>query len=281
MKNKAWYSYFVIALGSLIYALATNLFIVPMGLYNSGTMGAAQIIRTILNLDLGFDIAGIFNMLINLPLLITAYFKLNPSFVKKTIFSVAVQTIGFSLIPVNALIYDRLASILIGSLVGGFGVGLILVQRGSSGGTDVASMLLMQKWPKLSVGRFTLGFNAAIYALCAILFNLETAIYSILMAAIFSFVVDRGHLQNIDVDVMIFTKNHDIKKMIINDQHRGVTYWMGQGAYTDTQTEVLVTIVSKFEVHELESRIKEMDPKAFIIVLDNATVVGNVEKRLI
>ena len=281
MKNKFWYSYLMIAAGSLIYALATNLFLVPMGLYNSGTMGAAQIVRSLIHFDLNFDVAGIINLMINIPLLTAAYFKLNPSFVKKTIFSVVVQTIGFSLIPIDAIIKERLASILVGSLVGGFGVGLILVHRGSSGGTDVASMLLMKKWPKLSVGRFTLGFNATIYALCAILFNLETAIYSILMAAIFSFVVDRQHLQNIDVNVMVFTKNREIKRMIINDQHRGVTYWKGQGAYTDTETEVLVTIVSKFEVQELETRIKNMDPHAFIIVLDNASVMGNVEKRLI
>ena len=69
--------------------------------------------------------------------------------------------------------------------------------------------------------------------------------------------------------------------MIINDMHRGVTYWKGQGAYTNNETEVLVTIVSKYEVPKIRREILKMDPKAFIIVSSQLNVDGNVEKRLI
>ena len=220
-------------------------------------------------------------MCLNVPLLVMAYFILNSSFVKKTVFSVAIQTVAFSAIPVYPVVSDNLAAIIIGSIVAGYGVGLILIQKATAGGNDVTSMLLMKHNPNLSVGKFNLLYNVFVYIFCAILFNLETSIYSILHATLFSVVVDRLHLQNIEVSLMIFTRNDNIKNMIINDMHRGVTYWKGQGAYTNNETEVLVTIVSKYEVPKIRREILKMDPKAFIIVSSQLNVDGNVEKRLI
>ena len=277
--------YLIIAAGSIIFAAANNLFIVPSGVYAGGIVGTAQIIRTVLNdylnISFSFDIAGIINMCLNVPLLGMAYFILNSSFVKKTVFSVAIQTVAFSAIPVYPVVSDNLAAIIIGSIVAGYGVGLILIQKATAGGNDVTSMLLMKHNPNLSVGKFNLLYNVFVYIFCAILFNLETSIYSILHATLFSVVVDRLHLQNIEVSLMIFTRNDNIKNMSINDMHRGVTYWKGQGAYTNNETEVLVTIVSKYEVPKIRREILKMDPKAFIIVSSQLNVDGNVEKRLI
>lgn len=277
--------YLIIAAGSIIFAAANNLFIVPSGVYAGGIVGTAQIIRTVLNdylnISFSFDIAGIINMCLNVPLLVMAYFILNSSFVKKTVFSVVIQTVAFSAIPVYPVVSDNLAAIIIGSIVAGYGVGLILIQKATAGGNDVTSMLLMKHNPNLSVGKFNLLYNVFVYIFCAILFNLETSIYSILHATLFSVVVDRLHLQNIEVSLMIFTRNDNIKNMIINDMHRGVTYWKGQGAYTNNETEVLVTIVSKYEVPKIRREILKMDPKAFIIVSSQLNVDGNVEKRLI
>ena len=277
--------YLIIAAGSIIFAAANNLFIVPSGVYAGGIVGTAQIIRTVLNdylnISFSFDIAGIIHMCLNVPLLVMAYFILNSSFVKKTVFSVAIQTVAFSAIPVYPVVSDNLAAIIIGSIVAGYGVGLILIQKATAGGNDVTSMLLMKHNPNLSVGKFNLLYNVFVYIFCAILFNLETSIYSILHATLFSVVVDRLHLQNIEVSLMIFTRNDNIKNMIINDMHRGVTYWKGQGAYTNNETEVLVTIVSKYEVPKIRREILKMDPKAFIIVSSQLNVDGNVEKRLI
>ena len=289
MKNKTLVKeYFYIILGSVIFALGTNLFIVPYGIYNGGFVGTAQLIRTVLvdyfHMEVNFDIAGIINMCLNIPMLIIAYFKLNPSFVKKTTFSIIVQTIAFSAIPIMEipLVGDRLTSLLIGTIIAGYGVGMILTQRATAGGLDMVTMLLIDRFPNLSVGKFNLYYNVCVYAICAVMFDLEIAIYSILHAILFSFVIDRCHLQNIDVSLMIFTRNKEVKNMIINDLHRGVTYWKGQGAYTNQDTEVLVTIASKYEVALMRQKIKAMDAKAFVIVTDHLVGVdGNVEKRLI
>lgn len=80
---------------------------------------------------------------------------------------------------------------------------------------------------------------------------------------------------------MVYTKNKDIKREIIEVIHRGVTYWDGYGAYTGSQMDVFVTIVAQSEVVELKQLIRKHDPNAFIIVTKNLKVDGGFEKRLI
>ena len=287
MKKELFLSYFKVMIGSVIFAASINLFIVPFALYNSGIIGTAQVIRTLLvdycHLQFNFDIAGIINFLLNVPLLILAFKYLKPAFVVKTLFSIFVQTIALSIVPIYStpIIQDRLASILIGAIICGVGCSYVLVQRGCVGGTDIIGMILAAKMPKMSVGKVGLYYNAVLYTICAFIFNIETAIYSILQTAIFSFVVDRQHLQNIEVSIMVFTHCAEVKRMIIETQHRGVTYWNGVGAYTNSQMEVLVSVVSKYEIPRLRKRIKDLDPQAFIIVSKQLEVTGGYEKRLV
>ena len=276
----------LVVVGSIIFALGCNLFVVSTGVYNGGIVGTSQIIRSLLveytPIDPDFDIAGIINMIINIPLLLIALKVLKGPFVYKTVLSVFIQTIAFSIIPTEPILDDRLASMMVGAIVSGVGAGLVLTAKASAGGNDVTGMLLLSKYPTMSVGKVNLYYNIALYILCAILFDIETSIYSVIQSLIFSVAVDKTHLQNIEVSCMIFTRNKEVKHMIINDQHRGVTYWHGLGAYTDTETDVLVTIISKYEVSELRRKVKAMDDHAFIIVFENlSSVDGNVEKRLI
>ena len=85
---------------------------------------------------------------------------------------------------------------------------------------------------------------------------------------------------DIKPDVMIFTHNHSLKNQIMSSLNRGTTYWNGYGGYTDKETDILVTAVSKYEIHTLRKIVRENDPKAFIIINQNISVLGNFEKRL-
>lgn len=287
-KDSLIKTYGLIIIGSFIFALAVNLFIVPSNLYNGGCIGIAQVIRTILFSlfkikELPFDIAGLIYLGLNIPLLILAYRSLSHNFLYGTLCSVITQTLFMTLIPIPAtpIMNDLLASVIVGGFLSAFGIGLCLQQGASGGGTDIIGVYASMKWKSFTVGKLTLWINAGVYLVCAFLFSLPIAIYSVLYSAIFSMVMDKIHLQNIAMSAMIFTKNKDVKKMIIQDLVRGVTYWHGQGAYTDTDTEILVTIISKYEINNLKERVHAMDPKAFIIINEGMQVQGNYEKRLI
>ena len=272
--------------GSFLFCAGLNWFIVPVGLYNGGTVGIAQIIRTLIQgyipLPSGFDIAGIINFLFNIPLLCLAYVKFGKDLFFKTLFSVITQTILFSIlsIPHVPIISEQITACLIGGLMAGAGVGITLRAGGSGGGADILGLYFTQKYKDFSVGKLTLIINAIVYSTCAILFELPTAIYSIIYSAVYSFVVDKTHIQNINSSVMIFTKKEDLYKKIIESLRRGTTYWKGTGGYTQTDTYVIVTVLSKYEIRQLKQVLAIEDPNAFIIVNNGLEILGNYELRL-
>ena len=96
----------------------------------------------------------------------------------------------------------------------------------------------------------------------------------------YSLIIDKIHYQNINTTAMIFTKKKCIDDRIMKEMHRGVTQWQGKGAYTNEDSLILVTVISKYEISQLKKIVKEIDPKAFIIFNDGMDVTGNFEKRL-
>lgn len=168
--------YFFIVVGSFIFALGINLFVVPMQLYSSGVLGIAQIIRTIIEQVIGkstIDISGIINFLINIPLFMLAYRTISKRFFVRTLLSVISQTVflTFIMIPTTPLVDDILTNCIIGGIVTGFGIGLTLRCSGSGGGLDILGVYFTKKLPHFSVGKLSLGINLIIYMICAFLFH--------------------------------------------------------------------------------------------------------------
>lgn len=277
----------LIVIGSVLFCTSINLFIVPHNLYNPGGTGVAQVIRTIIvrsfHLKTSFDVAGIINFLINIPLYLLAFRSISKRFLVGTILSVIVQTVAFSFIRISnvPIVNDVLASCVIGGVFSAVGIGCTLIAGASGGGTDILGVYASIKWKNFTIGKLTIMVNAVIYIVCAIIFDFQTAVYSIIYAGIFSFVLDKVHLQNIEMYCMVFTKNEAVKDKIVHNLVRGLTYWNGIGGYTDNGTEVIVTIVSKYEITQLKNTILETDPHAFVIISEDVHVIGNFEKRLI
>lgn len=286
-NRKEIIKYSNMCIGGAIFALGLNLFIVPLNLYSGGLIGIAQIIRTILaqymHLNFGeFDIAGVLNFLLNVPLFIIAYRSISRRFFLKTLLCVITQTVAltFIMIPSTPIIDDVLAACLIGGLVCGYGIGLALRSGGSSGGVDILGVYFSQKFANFSVGKLSMMINAIIFVCCAAIFNVSVAIYSIIYTSCMFLVVDKIHYQNINMTAMIFTKNSQIQEQILKETRRGVTFWKGAGAYTKSDTFILVTVISKYEVSQVKRIIHTLDSDAFIIFTEGMSVSGNFEKRL-
>ena len=286
-KNLPLKNYAMIILGTAIYVASINLVIVPLELYSGGFLGVSQIIRTVLvnnfNLKFPFDIAGVINFTFNIPLFILAYKSISKNFVYGTFVSILTQLILFVVIPVlkTPILDDVLACILIGAAGSALGCGMCLMAHASAGGIDILGMYATIKYKKMSVGKIGIFINFFVYLVCALLFNIQTTIYSIIYTVFFSLIIDRIHLQNIELSIMIFTKKPDIAQIILKDLHRGVTCWEGKGAYTQEDVHVLVTVISKYELDTLKALLQHLDSQAFIIIHEGLHVSGGFEKRLV
>ncbi len=274
-------------LGTLIYAVGMNLFVVPAALYSGGIMGISQIIRTLLTREFGMtfrvDIAATLYYLLNIPILILAWRKLDRSFVLKTLLTVSVMTTAMTLIPVvPVLSSDTITSCLVGGVITGCGIGLVLRAGATLGGFDLVSLTIIRKRHEYSVGRLGLYVNMVVYGLCMILLNVPTAIYSLVFSFICTTTIDRVHLQNKDAEVTVYTKRaaEEMERAILSGLHRGVTLMHGTGAYTGEDVNVLTVTLSEYELPVLRQLIGRFDPHAFVVVKPRVKVFGNYLKKL-
>lgn len=274
--------------GSLLFALGVNLIIVPLGLYNGGFMGIAQLIRTLfvtvlrLPMPSGLDLSGIIYFIINIPLLYMGFKILGKEFAVKTLITVTLQSIFLIVVPIptTPIIDDLLTSCIIGGLIAGTGTGLVLRGRSSGGGQDIVGLCCAKKYPNFSVGKINILMNILVYCICLFLFNIEIVIYSLIYTTVLAMALDRVHIQNINTSVMIFTKKVGISKAIMEQTGRGVTNWDGEGAYTNKTSYILFVMISKYEVGQIKKIVRSIDESAFMIFTEGCSVEGNFEKRL-
>ena len=275
-------------MGSLLFALGVNLIIVPLGLYNGGFMGIAQLLRTFfvevcrIPVPSGIDMSGVIYFIINIPLFYMGLRVLGKEFAVKTLITVTIQSIFLVVVPIPAapIIDDFLTSCIIGGLIAGTGTGLVLRGRSSGGGQDIIGLCCAKKYTNFSVGRINIMMNVLVYVICLFMFNIEIVIYSLIYTTVLAMALDRVHIQNINTSVMIFTKKLGISKAIIEQTGRGVTNWDGEGAYTNKTSYILFVMISKYEVGQIKRIVHSIDPDAFMIFTEGCAVEGNFEKRL-
>ena len=272
-------------IGSIMFCLAVNIFVVPNNLYTGGVLGIAQLIRSIIvdvfDFKISFDFSGILYYVMNIPLFFLAYKKLSKTFFVRTLLVISIQTVMLSLIPTTAVVDDVLTNVLVGGLLGGAGLGIVLSTGASTGGTDIVGLVLAKKNNQLSVGKLGLCVNVFTFSIAGILFGLETMIYSILYSFVDSLTIDKMHEQNICSTALIFSKKNpkDINNYIKNELGRDFTYWDAKGGYDDSRTYIIYTAMSKYELVKLERKIKECDFNAFMVKSDGVGIKGEFEKK--
>ncbi|MBP5158711.1 MAG: YitT family protein [Lachnospiraceae bacterium] len=275
-----------ILVGALLYTAGLIVFVNPMHLYSGGAMGVSQLTRTLLadkaGIDFGtLDISGIIYYVLNVPLFVIAYRKLSKQFFFKTLFAVSLVTLLLAVIPSpEPFIENKLTGCIIGGMTVGAGVGIMLRAGGSGGGLDIVGMYFAKHKRNMSVGRVSLCINIFIYILSAILFDVETAVYSVIMSAVTAIMLDRVHYQNIMMQAVIITKVDGLAAHIMENTHRGVTEWTGDGAYTNEGVHILLTVISKYEMTAVKRVIHEYDPHAFVSYTHIEALDGNFKKRL-
>ncbi len=276
-------------LGALIYGIGINLFVAPLGVFTGGLMGLCQLLRSLILMMLGipslnFELAGVILYAFNVPLLILAYRSMGKVFFRNTLICSTAYAVFASIVPVPAvpIVDDMLTGCLLGGVISGVGSGLALTSGCCGGGLDLLGLYLAKRGAKVTIGRFNLGFNIVLFAMCGMLFDLSTLIYSVLNTIFNAIAIDRAHRQSVTVQVLIFTKKDgdEVDRFIMENLHRGITRWEGKGVYTGEPTHILCVCMNKYEIDDLREALVRIDPKAFFIVQEGVHVSTNFERRL-
>jgi uncharacterized membrane-anchored protein YitT (DUF2179 family) len=290
--SKKWFvSYSFIVIGSIILAAGFVFFISPYKIVPGGVYGIAIVIHYMTEGMLrwapsGFPI-GMMGLILNIPLTIIGIRVLGPRFGVKTVVGFVLTSVFMDLITylfgeAPLVAGDALLSSIFGGVLVGLGLGLIFKSKATSGGSDIVAMILA-KYTKLPLGQLMIYVDSAIVLIGLIVFaDWKIPLYSWIVIYITGKTIDIV-LQGMSVDKTLFIvsdKFVEIRDRIINDLHRGGTYIPGKGMYNGSEKTVIFTVVNRREMALLQEYIHEIDPKAFLTVLEANEILGEGFKSL-
>lgn len=260
----------------ILIAIGLNLFLADAKLLSGGVTGISFLIEYIT----GFN-AGIMYLLLNIPLFVLSYFKLSLKF---TLYSI----LGSVLLSIFLFLTSGFKGILniddvflrgiFGGVLAAIGYALMFKVRASTGGIDILAIIIRKKNPAVNIGDITFIVNLGIVVLSVILLkDVSKALYSLMSMYMTSVVVNKIVFGfNRKYLVLIITKSPDqIKDYILNVIKRGVTSIESEGGYTREKQNILYTVLDINQYVSLRNRIYNLDPGAFLSVMETKSVFGN------
>lgn len=272
LKDVGW-NLFLLCAGSVVTAVGINGLLIPHRFVSGGVTGLALLLHYLVP---ALSVALIYAVA-NLPLFLAGWFFISRRFFLYSIagtiiFSSAIAWVDLGVIPVQ----DQLLAAILAGLILGTGSGIILKSMGSAGGTDILSVILLQRF-SIRLGTTRLAFNILVLTAAALLFSLEDALYTLIYLYVSAQIVDlvvTGLSQRKAVFI-ISPQWERISPRILTEIHRGVTILRGQGAFSQREQKILYTVVTFREVATLKQIVRSEDPAAFVVVSDTTEVMGH------
>ena len=279
--SKQWFfSYFLVFIGSLLFAVGDVMFVNPYLMAPGGTYGLSNVLNAIWPWKI-----SLYAICMDVPLLIIGTLILGPKFGVKTIVStilifcftfllemfwgyspiihdgpiMAAPIDGISMVEIanngGWFIPDYFLNTVVAGIIYGLAIGLVFKSGATSGGSDIISMIL-HKYTKISLGTLVLIVDSCITLTSLFLGDFRLPIYSIILIFIESKVIDIV-VEGVKSYKTIF---------IVSDKYEEVRF--------------IYTTVSRREFTHLKEQIYDIDPNAFINVIDSNEILGNGFKAI-
>lgn len=271
---KAIFWYLKIAVGCCLFGVGFSLFLNPNGTNAGGLSGLAMIVVHLT----GVGSVGVLTAIVNIPLMIIGGLKVNKKFFVGSVVGMVFLSLSidlFALIPTPQV--EPLIAVLYGSILCGFGLGMVFSSGASTGGSDIIVRLLQMRHKHLSIGAINTIFDLSVVALTGLVFgDISKALYSgiavFLCGQVLDSVVYRFDYSK--VAYIISPKHELIVPAIAEKLDRGATLLYGEGSYSGKPTKVVLTTVKRQQLAQLKELVVSIDPDAFIIVQEAHQVLG-------
>ncbi len=275
-------NYSLIILGAFIMASGYVLFITPHKIVPGGVYGISIVLHWLFGTPVG-AMALVFDV----PLTLLGIRVLGPRFGVKTVVgfvatAIFMDTITYFYGNEPLVADDPLLSSVFGGLFIGLGVGLIFKAKATSGGSDIVAMII-GKYTKIPMGQLMIAVDSSIVLIGLIAFNdWKIPLYSLIVIFITGKVIDVV-LEGVNYDKVLFIiseKTDEIRDKIVLDLNRGGTFLKGEGMYGKNEKTIMFTVVNRREMSMLQEYINQIDPRAFVTVLNSHEILGNGFKSL-
>ena len=293
LKKKETVTFLLFILSNLVlscslYAISMTCFVNSKGsnLITSGLSGVAIILSRYVLPSLGVTLDqnilfSIFYVLMNIPLFFIAYKHIGKVFAVFTLSNVLLSSLIISLINPSVWDFlqvekmDMLTISLFSGLFTGLAIGFALKGNFSTGGTDIISLTLSIK-KGISFGKYQMIINGVIMLLGGVISkNWNAILYTFVYIGVSSYVVELIHTRNRKVLLeVVSTKGEEICELLLKESHHGITVLEATGAYTKQKKDVLHLVVSRFQITEIVTYIKNIDESSFILQVPVSNIYG-------
>ena len=275
MKNRnKFLSVLMVIAGNIIYTLSVKLFLLPANLMSCGTTGIALVVNHFLNIPM-----SAFIFVFNVAMLAVGWVVLGRQFAMTTILSSLLYPLFLEIL--NRMLGDVVVTenILLNVLFAGMGLGIslgIVMRAGAStGGMDIPPLIL-KKFFRVPVSATLWAFDFCILLTQMFFHTMEDLLHGVLLLIVISISLNKVMLlgtSRTEVKI-ISSKSGLIRDAVLSQVDRGVTMLHGAGGYSGTETEIIMSIVSNYELPKIEQLARSIDPDCFMIISRVSEVWG-------
>ena len=270
-----------ILIGAGMAVFAMKGFMIPNQFMDGGVTGISILLHEISHINI-----SIFIVVFNLPFIYLGYKRIGKTFAIQTTLAILLLAAGLMFSDIDPITKNPLLIAIFGGILIGTGVGLVIRSGGVLDGAEVIAVFTKRR-TGFSNSEIIMLFNTFIFAGAAFQFGLETAMFSLITyysaTRATDYVVD-GIEQYTSINII--SSQHDrIKDFLVNDLGKGITVYKGERGYlpgsfsVKEDCEIIVTIVTRLEINQIQESISEIDPKAFMYIQSVKEAAGGILKE--
>lgn len=264
----------LILAGNAILSIGVGMFVLPSNILSGGVAGISVALQPFLHID-----ANVMINILTIGLFLIGSFLLGKKFAINTLLSTIFYPLFVTVISahVTEQVTDSplLASIYAGVFVG-VGVGLVFRSGSSTGGMDIPP-LIINKYTGIALPTLVLITDGLTVCVGILAYGLEAALIGLISVYVSSIMINKvltigGHEAK---NVMIISDSYEkIMSSIYCEINRGATVIEAQGGYTGKRRPLIMVVVSKKQLPQLNRLVTHIDPEAFVVVTDTTEVQG-------
>jgi len=267
---------FYVVLGTFLLSVAFSIFFIPNEIAPGGVSGFA----TLLNALFGWRV-GVVVLILNIPLFLGGWRKHGLRFMVLSLVSTVFLSIFIEVIKMPSqwmriVQEDTLLSTIFGGALAGLGLGLVIKEGASTGGTDLLTMIINDKFPNIRIAWVLFAIDFMVVAAAVVLLSPLKGLYALVALFIQAQVMDyvQTGIDSAKAFMIISNNPKEITDAIISKVERGVTLLDGHGGYSNQQKQIVLCVARRPQIAKLRSIVKEIDENAFLMMYDVKEVDG-------
>ena len=273
-------NFFQLLLGTALAVLAMKGFMIPNRFLDGGITGISILFHEIFHINISLLV-----IVLNALFIYLGYKRIGKTFAVQTTIAVIFLSLGLLFIDIKPITTDKLLIAIFGGILIGTGVGLVIRSGGVIDGAEVIAVFTRRK-TGFSNSEIIMLINTIIFSIAAFEFGIETAMYSIITyftaTKATDYVVDG--IEEYTAMNIISAHQEEIKSFLVNELGKGITVYKGERGYLPgsfdikTDCEIIVTIVTRLEIKQIQDALIKIDPRAFVYVQSIKEATGGILK---